>query len=61
MFVSFFPRPKLFFWSAVVWTALSMALWYGYVNGLVESVEARSCWRCVVLVGALAYGLTFIF
>ena len=37
MFVSFFPRPKLFFWSALVWTALSMALWYGYVNGLTES------------------------
>ncbi len=37
MFVSFFPRPKLFFWSAIAWTALSMALWYGYVNGLTEA------------------------
>ena len=37
MFVSFFPRPKLFFWSAIIWTAISMALWYGYVNGLAES------------------------
>jgi peptide/bleomycin uptake transporter len=37
MFVSFFPRPKLFFWSALIWTALSMALWYGYVSNLVES------------------------
>ena len=37
MFVSFFPRPKLFFWSAVVWIALSMTLWYGYVSGLTES------------------------
>ena len=35
MFVSFFPRPRLFFWSAVVWIALSMALWYGYAEGLV--------------------------
>jgi peptide/bleomycin uptake transporter len=35
MFVSFFPRPKLFFWSALIWTALSMALWYGYARGLV--------------------------
>ncbi len=35
MLVSFFPRPKLFFWSAVIWTALSMALWYGYAGGLV--------------------------
>jgi peptide/bleomycin uptake transporter len=29
MFVSFFPRPKLFFLSAAIWTALAMALWYG--------------------------------
>ena len=36
MFVSFFPRPKLFFWSALIWTAISMALWYGYAQGLVE-------------------------
>jgi peptide/bleomycin uptake transporter len=35
MFVSFFPRPKLFFWSAVVWVALSMAFWYGFAEGLV--------------------------
>jgi peptide/bleomycin uptake transporter len=28
MFVSFFPRPKLFFWSVVLWTALAMTLWY---------------------------------
>ena len=37
MFVSFFPRPKLFFWSAVIWIALSMTLWYGYVSGLTEA------------------------
>jgi peptide/bleomycin uptake transporter len=37
MFVSFFPRPKLFFWSALIWTALSMALWYGYAGDLVDS------------------------
>ncbi|HZR75412.1 peptide antibiotic transporter SbmA [Bradyrhizobium sp.] len=35
MFVSFFPRPRLFFWSALVWIALSMALWYGYAEDLV--------------------------
>jgi peptide/bleomycin uptake transporter len=29
MFVSFFPRPRLFFLSAVLWTALAVALWYG--------------------------------
>lgn len=37
MFVSFFPRPKLFFWSAIAWAAVSMALWYGYAGSLVES------------------------
>jgi len=29
MFSSFFPNPRLFFPAAVLWTALSMALWYG--------------------------------
>jgi peptide/bleomycin uptake transporter len=28
MFVSFFPRPKWFFWSAMLWTALAVGLWY---------------------------------
>ena len=40
MFVSFFPRPRLFFWSVLIWTALSMALWYGYAGGLVDSSAA---------------------
>jgi peptide/bleomycin uptake transporter len=55
MFVSFFPRPKLFFLSAVVWTALAMAFWYAYADDLVGSSEpgtagvalfwsARSLW-----------------
>jgi G3E family GTPase len=30
MFVSFFPRPKLFFSSSILWTALVMAVWYGF-------------------------------
>ncbi|MBU2961370.1 peptide antibiotic transporter SbmA [Citreicella sp. C3M06] len=29
MFESFFPKPKLFFVSALIWTALGMLLWYG--------------------------------
>ncbi|WP_213738005.1 peptide antibiotic transporter SbmA [Bradyrhizobium sp. dw_411] len=37
MFVSFFPRPKLFFWSAVIWAALSMAFWYGFASNLVDA------------------------
>jgi len=40
MLVSFFPRPKLFFWSAIIWAAISMALWYGYAGGLVDSSAA---------------------
>ena len=55
MFVSFFPLPKLFFPSAILWTALAMALWYGYADKLVGSSEpgvvgvalfwsARSLW-----------------
>jgi peptide/bleomycin uptake transporter len=35
MFVSFFPRPRLFFLSAIVWTALAMAIWYGFASDLV--------------------------
>jgi peptide/bleomycin uptake transporter len=37
MFVSFFPRPKLFFLSAIVWTALAMAFWYGFADNLFGS------------------------
>ena len=37
MFVSFFPRPKLFFLSALAWMALAMAIWYGVVSDLVGS------------------------
>jgi peptide/bleomycin uptake transporter len=55
MFVSFFPRPKLFFISVIVWTALAMTLWYSFANNLYGSSEpgvvgvslfwtARSLW-----------------
>jgi peptide/bleomycin uptake transporter len=54
MFVSFFPRPKLFFLSTIVWTALTMAFWYGFADNLVGSSgtavgvamfwSARSLW-----------------
>ena len=39
MFVSFFPRPRLFFLSAVLWTALAMTLWYGFASNLVGAPE----------------------
>jgi peptide/bleomycin uptake transporter len=54
MFVSFFPRPKLFFLSTIVWTAMAMAFWYGFADNLVGSSgtavgvamfwSARSLW-----------------
>lgn len=34
MFVSFFPRPRLFFWTAILWVILSIALWYGGMSEL---------------------------
>jgi peptide/bleomycin uptake transporter len=39
MFVSFFPRPKLFFLSALFWAALAMAIWYGFAADLIGSSE----------------------
>jgi peptide/bleomycin uptake transporter len=30
MFVSFFPKPRLFFWSALLWTAIAIAGWYSF-------------------------------
>ena len=39
MFVSFFPRPKMFFISAVLWTALAMAVWYGYASQFFQEAE----------------------
>ena len=39
MFSSFFPNPKLFFPVAVLWTALSMALWYGFARDLGPSLS----------------------
>src|SRR5436305_265003 len=39
MFVSFFPRPNLFFPSAIIWTALAMAVWYGFANNLFQGPE----------------------
>jgi peptide/bleomycin uptake transporter len=39
MFVSFFPRPKLFFISAAIWIALAMAVWYGFARNLFPEVE----------------------
>ncbi|MEH2489147.1 peptide antibiotic transporter SbmA [Bradyrhizobium sp. AZCC 2230] len=39
MFVSFFPRPKLFFSSSILWTALAMAVWYGFASNIFQAPE----------------------
>jgi peptide/bleomycin uptake transporter len=30
VFVSFFPHPRMFFWSAALWTAIAMIVWYSF-------------------------------
>jgi len=39
MFVSFFPRPNLFFPSAILWAALAMTVWYGFASNLFQGPE----------------------
>ncbi len=34
MFASFFPKPKIFFPAAILWTALCMVLWYAVARDL---------------------------
>ena len=34
MFASFFPNPRIFFPATILWTALVMALWYGFARDL---------------------------
>jgi peptide/bleomycin uptake transporter len=38
VFVSFFPHPRPFFWSAVVWAALCVAGWYAGGNGIGDAI-----------------------
>ena len=39
MFSSFFPKPKLLSITAVIWIALSIALWYGFVRDMGPSLS----------------------
>lgn len=39
MFVSFFPRPRLFFASFVLWTLLCIVLWYGLIKDFGPSLS----------------------
>ncbi len=34
LFKSFFPKPKLFFWSAIAWFLVALVAWYGFVVDL---------------------------
>src|SRR5579871_2530545 len=62
MFVSFFPRPKWFFLSAALWTALSMAIWYGFAGQLFEApgklVGLANFWSTSALWFDLYFGLS---
>ena len=39
MFQSFFPRPKLFFLSAIAWFLVSLGIWYGFADDLAASLS----------------------
>jgi peptide/bleomycin uptake transporter len=38
VFVSFFPSPRLFFWSAVLWSVIAIAVWYAFGEQLGASI-----------------------
>ncbi|MEO9460665.1 MAG: peptide antibiotic transporter SbmA [Lentilitoribacter sp.] len=51
MFRSFFPDPKLFFWSALIWTALGIGIWFGIFEGNEGMLEAMSAYTPVAVEG----------
>jgi len=59
MFVSFFPRPKLFFLSAAIWIALAMAVWYGFASNLFPAVEQPVGLGTFVTPSALSFDCYF--
>ena len=38
MFKSFFPRPKLFFFSAIIWSAILIIFWYSQGENLGKAI-----------------------
>ncbi|WP_137155400.1 peptide antibiotic transporter SbmA [Rhizobium sp. FKL33] len=38
MFHSFFPAPKKFFGSLVIWTLVCVAIWFGFANNIATSI-----------------------
>ena len=59
MFVSFFPRPRLFVWSALLWTALAMAVWYGFASQFFVTPEQPLGLATFVTPSALWFDLYF--
>jgi peptide/bleomycin uptake transporter len=59
MFVSFFPRPKLFFLSAAIWIALAMAVWYGLIRNLIPGAEGPVGLGTFVTPSALGFDTYF--
>lgn len=51
MFRSFFPNPKIFFPSLLVWTALAIALWFGFLAGYQPFLDYFAGWAPVAVEG----------
>lgn len=48
MFQSFFPRPKVFFLSAVAWFFVTLAIWYGFADGFAAQLSfMREAWPTI--------------
>ena len=60
MFVSFFPRPKLFFLSATIWIALAMAVWYGFADHFFQEADRPVGLRTFVAPPALWFDFYFV-
>lgn len=39
MFQSFFPRPKVFFLSAIAWFFVTLGIWYGFADGFAAQLS----------------------
>lgn len=51
LFRSFFPNPKIFFPSLLVWTALAIALWFGFLAGYQPFLDYFAGWAPVAVEG----------
>ncbi|MFK7995895.1 MAG: peptide antibiotic transporter SbmA [Granulosicoccus sp.] len=48
MFQSFFPRPNVFFLSAVAWFFITLGIWYGFADGFAAQLSLmREAWPTV--------------